>query len=91
MIVHSMRFLLLSDSFSMMMDGGLCDAYRLVDLEPTDQLAYMGPELILQQTLSDSIHRPGSFDLRQLGEIKRLSPGIGTFIMPGYSQAIRKT
>jgi hypothetical protein len=74
-----------------MMAGGLSDVYRLVTLEPMNQLAYLGPELILQQTRSDSIHRPGSFDLRQLGEIKRLSPGIGTFIMPGYSQAIRKT
>jgi hypothetical protein len=69
MIVHSMLFLLLSDSFSMMMDGGLCDDHRLVDLEPTGHLAYFGPRLILQQTLSDSIHRPGNFDLRQLGEI----------------------
>jgi hypothetical protein len=91
MIVQSMRFLLLSDSFCMMMDGGLCDAHRLVDLEPTGQLAYIGLGLILQQRLSDSIHRPGSFDLRQLGEINRLSPDIGAFILPGYPRAIRKT
>ena len=32
MIVHNMRFLLLSDSLSMMMDGGLNDAHHLHDL-----------------------------------------------------------
>jgi len=32
----------------------------------------------------------GVFDLRQLGEIKRLSPGIGTFIMPEYSRQSEK-
>jgi hypothetical protein len=86
-----MKFLLLSDSFNTMMYGGLYDTHRLIDLEPTDQLPYIGPALILQQTLSDSIHRPGSFDLRQLGEIKQSLPGIGTFIISGYSKAIKKT
>lgn len=37
-------------------------------LELMAQLNDMGLELILQRTLPDHIHRPGSFDIRQLGE-----------------------
>jgi hypothetical protein len=49
MIVHNMRFLLLSDALSMMIvAGGLRDAHQLQGLELIDQSTYIGPELILQ-------------------------------------------
>jgi hypothetical protein len=49
MIVHNMRFLLLSDSLSMMgMDGGLSDAHPLQVLALIDPYTCMGPELIVQ-------------------------------------------
>ena len=71
-IVHNMRFLLLSDSLSMMiLHGGLSVAHQLQDLELIDPY---GPVLILQQTLPDRIHRSGSICLHHLGEVSGTRP-----------------
>jgi hypothetical protein len=44
----------------------------------------MGPVLILQQMLSERIHRTGSVDLRHLGETVKLSPFPSVGILLTY-------
>ena len=86
-IVHNMRFLLLSDSLSMMiLHGGLSVAHQLQDLELIDPY---GPVLILQQTLPDRIHRLGSVNLRQLGEAASFTGNLYALInSPNGSKCI---